>query len=345
MDGTPSPVPVPVPGPARPSAQTRIGRLRIRHLQLLDAIDSQGSLTAAAGAIGVSQPGATNLLHDLEAAFGRSLLDRSYRGGRLSKAGRVALERLRIALGALDAARADLEAGDGPPIVRIGVLPLVGVDALSQVVAGLEARGRLPRMSLRVGVVDELLTLLARGEVDCVISSLNSAGSAPLDTGRLDCVRLWEERLVVVAAADHPLTTRRKVSLDELRRHPWVLMARRSTNRSALERMFLTSGLAPPEATIEAESLHVGITMVARSRMLALVPDSACRPGLAPIAPIARIALEHEFERFAVNLVTLKGLPTLPFVTQLARLLKRNEAPRGRRAGPHRPAVDSGPTP
>lgn len=80
----------------------RINRLQIRHLHLLDLIEKHGSLSAAAAGIGVSQPRATNMLHEVEDAFGCALLERSARGTKLNKAGAIALERLRIALGALD---------------------------------------------------------------------------------------------------------------------------------------------------------------------------------------------------------------------------------------------------
>ena len=55
----------------------RLERLKIRHLRLLDQVARRGSLSAAASALGISQPGATKLLHELEAALGQILLERS----------------------------------------------------------------------------------------------------------------------------------------------------------------------------------------------------------------------------------------------------------------------------
>lgn len=52
------------------------GRLKLRHLLLVDALTSRGSVVAAAAALHVTQPVATRSLHDLEAILGVSLYDR-----------------------------------------------------------------------------------------------------------------------------------------------------------------------------------------------------------------------------------------------------------------------------
>ena len=44
----------------------RMDRLRLRHLRLLDLVASTGSLSGAAEALGMSQPGATKMLQELE---------------------------------------------------------------------------------------------------------------------------------------------------------------------------------------------------------------------------------------------------------------------------------------
>ncbi len=297
----------------------RLSRLRVRHLELLDVIEKQGSLSAAAGHIGISQPRATNMLRELEEAFGCALLERSSRGARLNAAGATALERLRVSLGALQAAHRSLLGGANKPVVRIGVLPLVGTDKLARVVSALQASGELPRLVLRSGTVSALLDLLIAGEVDCVISGLDTGGSTPFAGARLQAINLWEERNMVVGAKANPLTRKRKISLLESLQHPWLLMPARSASRQALERMFLRAGLAPPQPLMETDTPQMGLAYVAGSRMLALIPETAY---LQAKDRVSRVRLDVEFPSTWINLITLRDVPTLPFVDGLASRLK-----------------------
>ena len=171
---------------------TRLSYLRVRHLQLLDQIDKRGSLSAAAAAIGVSQPRSTIMLREIEEAAGRSLLHRSPKGGTLNAAGLVALSRLRIALGALETFQRSMADVEPRPVLRVGVPPLVGSDTLCTVIAEMQAKEQLPQISIRVGNIGELLRLLLVGDVDCVLSSLDSGGPSQHCEQRLHITRLWE---------------------------------------------------------------------------------------------------------------------------------------------------------
>ena len=58
------------------------GRLKMRHLKLLLAIERHGSLTRAAEAMASSQPAVTNALAELESMFGAPLFARGARACR-----------------------------------------------------------------------------------------------------------------------------------------------------------------------------------------------------------------------------------------------------------------------
>jgi DNA-binding transcriptional LysR family regulator len=288
-------------------------------LQLLESLGNQPSLTAAAASVGTSQPRATNMLQEIESAFGCRLLDRSPRGVRLNVEGRLVTERLRIALGALDAAQQTLRGVRARALVRVGVLPLVGSDRLSRLVARLQADEAMPRLVLRVATVGELLAMVLAGEVDCAICGLDAGGLEPDASARLHAVNLWEERNLIVAARDNQLTRKRRVSLAELLHHPWLMMPPRSANRQALERMFLRAGLTPPEPTVETETPQMAITYVAGSQMLALVPQTAAAQAEGRVRPIR---MEAELAPSWINLVTLRDVPCLPFVEAMAVSLR-----------------------
>jgi molybdate transport repressor ModE-like protein len=68
-----------------------LNRLRMRQVALLLAIGEHGTLRAAAAALGMTQPAATKMLHELEHALGQPLFDRVGRGLRLTDPGRCTL--------------------------------------------------------------------------------------------------------------------------------------------------------------------------------------------------------------------------------------------------------------
>src|SRR5207302_262105 len=76
-------------------------------MRLLVEIDRQGSVSAAASAIGIGQPSASQHLRLLEAAAGQQLVERTGRGSRLTEAGRLLAARAAQALSSVGAAAAD----------------------------------------------------------------------------------------------------------------------------------------------------------------------------------------------------------------------------------------------
>lgn len=311
-------------GPGAPSVDRMFGshmdRLRLRHLRLLDLVAREGSLSAAADALGISQPGATKMLQEIETAFGFQLIERTAKGGRLTSAGQHTLDRLRIALQSVSTARASLVARQERPLVRLGILPLVGINALGHVVGAMQAEGCLPRIQVRLDTVEGLMLALGEGRVDCAVGALDRNVSAG-HLRQFKVIPLWEESLVIAAASDHPLARRRPVALPALLEQDWVLMPSGSSNRRALEDSFLAAGLAPPAASIETESFHIGLSLVAGSRMLTAVPESALRLYQSQVrkVPIARA-----FGARTLAFVTLADPPMLPAVALLAQWFQRH---------------------
>lgn len=290
-------------------------RLRLRHLRLLDWVARTGSLSAAADAIGMSQPGATKMLQELELSFGCVLIERSARGGALTEAGKHALDRMRIALHALRTARHAVASDQPTPLVRLGMIPIVGIHALSQVVGDLQSDGQLPRLQILLGTVEGLLQSLSEGQVDCVVGFLDE--SAPLgNMSQFSMTPLWQETLVVVASNKHPLATRPEVSLQRALGNDWVLMPKSSSNRRAVDRLFLGAGLAPPVPHIETESFHIGLSLVGGSQMLSVVPHSAY---LQYQSQVSILLMEVTFPASRLVFVTRSDGPELPAVRLVAQ--------------------------
>lgn len=294
----------------------RMDKLRIRHLRLLDSVAWHGSLSAAAQQIGMSQPSATKMLQELEEAFNCQLIERSVKGGVLTAAGTNVLDRLRIALHSVGSARTTVYSTQDAPLVRLGIIPLVGIHALNHVIGAMREQNGKIRVQLKLGTVDSLIKGLKDGEVDCIVGFLDETTTA--DAARkLKVVPMWEEKLVVVAAKSHALARRKKVPLNVAGACDWVLMPKGSANRRAVENLFFNEGLLPPTPSIETESFHIGLSLVAASDMLTVVPESAYRQYQSQVDVLKT---EAGFTATRLVFVTLAEGHTLPSVELLSQL-------------------------
>jgi molybdate transport repressor ModE-like protein len=295
--------------------------LRIRHLRLLELIHATGSLTAAARQLNISQPNATKLLQELEAAFGKPLVDRNVRGGTLSRAGLNAVERIKIATGSLAALSTALAEDAEMPLVRLGILPLAGVTMMPRLVGKLEEEGKLPRMRIRSGSVSAVLQMLRDGEIDCAIGRVQTPAGETRDD-EFDFAPLTDEHFEICCGPKCELDPRRKYGLAELKNHPWILLNPATYTRQIFDSAFVNLGLQPPNAQVESPSFHVSLAMAAETRMLAFVPRSAA-DYYGALGNVRRLKLRSPFQSDFVVFITRKGAPRHPAINLLEETLKQ----------------------
>jgi DNA-binding transcriptional LysR family regulator len=87
-----------------------MNRLRMRQVALLLAIDELGTLSAAAGHLGLTQPAATKMLGELELSLGQRLFDRVGRGLQRNVSGERVTAYFRSIRGSVEALNQELEA-------------------------------------------------------------------------------------------------------------------------------------------------------------------------------------------------------------------------------------------
>ncbi|MCR2763602.1 LysR substrate-binding domain-containing protein [Microbacterium sp. zg.B48] len=102
-----------------------------RSLRVIKAIGDGGSITAAAAALGYSQPAVSQQLKRLEARLGVAVVERVGRSVRLTEAGRVLARHAPAVTTALDAAAGELAELQG---LRAGRVRLVGFPSASPTV-------------------------------------------------------------------------------------------------------------------------------------------------------------------------------------------------------------------
>lgn len=274
--------------------QNQLERLRLRHLRLLDLVAERHSLSAAATALRVSQPAATNMLRELESAFGTTLIVRSTTGSSLTEAGEVALQRLRVALGAIRNAAESVMHRPTVPVVHIGMIPTIGVSILPRLVQMLEAAGSMPRLIIHEATVPALVDMLAHGEIDCLVGRLDlEDGHRSLPDDFVAEV-LQGEQLRVSCAVNHPLGLLGTVTLNDLQTAHWVVAPPATRTRRIFEQYFLDAGLVAPVPHIESFSFHTNLCITANTQLLTLAPRSAVT-HYASLGRVIDLTLDHPF--------------------------------------------------
>jgi LysR family transcriptional regulator, pca operon transcriptional activator len=196
-------------------------RLRLQHFRVVDAVAVRGSLLKASAALNLTQPALSKALHEAEEIVRAKLFDRHPRGMTPTAAGLSVIEAARRVLGELRRLdeRLDTLADPSKGALALGVLPV----AASGVLPGALTRFRAgrPEIAVRVeqGRTEDLLALLAAGEIDLIVGRLYDP-PAPDAFAR---EALWSEPIAALVRRGHSLLDHETVEAARLRAFDLVL--------------------------------------------------------------------------------------------------------------------------
>ncbi|OAA27496.1 transcriptional regulator [Frankia sp. EI5c] len=262
--------------------------MRIEHLEYIAAVTRFGSLRRASEQLHISQPALSEAISKLERDLAVSLLDRHRSGARLSSAGREllqpivdvleAVERLRVAAGDQLATRRLLRIGTVNAGTATLVLPAVRV---------FQARHTGAAVEIRNLQQDEIQLGLADGVLDLGLVNLLDGDDVPPE---LESTTLVSGRPVAVLPAAHPLARAAQVTVDDLRREPFVAMRSGYIMYRFAHRLF---GASLPTEWHSTDGAEMGKMMVAEGIGLTVLPDYSVvgdpmeRAGIITARPIA----------------------------------------------------------
>lgn len=228
--------------------------LKLRHLQLLVAIDELRNIGRVAETLNITQPAVSKMLGEIERGLGVALFARTARGVSPTVYGASLIGHAREVLGRLDTARAELRdlMSGASGKVSVGALPAVAPALLPRSVALLKQRSAGTTVFVREGTQDVLLHELLQGNLDLVVGTLPD-GRTPHFEEKV----LFEDRFLLVSGRRHPLARRARLAWADLRDYPWVLPPVGTLLREPLEAAFEEHGLAIPSNHVETLSVHV----------------------------------------------------------------------------------------
>ncbi|TWP53852.1 LysR family transcriptional regulator [Lentzea tibetensis] len=265
------------------------GRLKLRHLVLLEALLRQGTVVGAAAQLHVTQPVATKGLHELEDILGVKLFDRGPRGITPTVYGSAFAEYATAVLTQLtEAGRHIAELADAERGTVVVGTHLAGSNVLLPRAITAIKRDR-PHLTVivREAAPEPLLVELVAGRVDMIVGRL----TAPSD-GQVTRHKLYDESVDLVVRASHPLAGRTDVDLAELGRYPWILPGAETVLRRELEEFFARNGIALPTNRVETTSFLTVRHLLLENDVIAALPSLIARdePRLVALAvPLEQI--------------------------------------------------------
>lgn len=212
-------------------------RIPLGALELLDAVDAQGSLSGAARALGMAQPSVSTGLRRLERQTGLTLVARASSGTRLTPVGTALLGRARDVLAASDALEREVLALRSAQQGRVRV-------AASLSVAEYLVPGWLAARPAGAAVVD-LVVANSRDVMDAVLHGRADLGfvEGPDVVAGLHARSVGDDELVVVVAPGHPWARRRRpVTAAELSTAALAVREAGSGTRAVLEQALASAG-------------------------------------------------------------------------------------------------------
>ncbi|WP_430334841.1 LysR family transcriptional regulator [Rhodococcus sp. ACT016] len=229
-----------------------------RHLLHFLAVVDEGSISAAARRLGLSQPSVSQTIQELERELDCTLFTRG-RGMSATSSGRALVGPARAALRAMDAAHwaikeiSELQSGE----LDIGSAVNLAVDPLVDLVK--HHRALHPGVTIRIRSVHpgaRGFDALARGEIELLL-----AEHPPAATGFQE-IPLGERPLVAVFPPGTPLAER-PVRLDELVTHDLIAaLFPGAIGRSHLNRLLAERGLGSVVPVLETAHRHMLIPLI-----------------------------------------------------------------------------------
>jgi LysR family transcriptional regulator, hydrogen peroxide-inducible genes activator len=260
-------------------------RPTIRQLEYAVAVADAGHFGRAAAACGVSQPGLSTQLRQLEDQLGVRIFERTSRrvvltpaGARVVAAARDVLMRCDDLAEVASAAREPL-AG----VIRLGVIPTVGPYLLPRALPRVRKEYPKLRLVLREEQTDRLVAALRDGKLDAILVAL------PLAEVDLEAQPLFREPFLVAMPAGHRLARRGAhgtLREADLAGEDVLLLEDGHCLRAQALQVCQRAGAREP-GRLHATSLGTLVQMVANGLGITLVPASAAAVEIRPDAGLA----------------------------------------------------------
>jgi DNA-binding transcriptional LysR family regulator len=300
---------------------------RYEHFRTFCQVARLGSFAAAGKAVGLSRPTVWQQTDTLEREFDVKLFVRAGRGVELTAEGRLLLELAQPSVAAFDSLRSAFRARlqeEG------GTLRLVIIQGKDLDKAIIQFRKNHPRVHLTL--VEhrsiDVIRMMENGEGDLGLAMANPEMA---DNPAVHFEPIGKRTISLATPADHPLTTKRSLRLEELVGYPLITFSADNPFRRNIDRVFDQAGLSSRmQVAIEVDTVETADHCVQLGLGVALVPQPR---GNSPPTGVRYRSMAEHFGHIPLYLLWEKGAHLLPHVASFVASAKKL-ANQGARSSP-----------
>lgn len=306
--------------------------LEVRHLRAVDAISREGTVTAAAERLYLTQSAVSHLLKDLETRLGVELFDRE-RGMEPTEEGKRLLRSARVVLEELDRAEYDLEQlRDGyQGVLRVATECYTCYHWLPRILS--RFRERFPGIDLQI--VPEATNRPIQALLDCELDLAIIHRVRQMQG--IETTELFIDELVAVMPPHHRLAKRRWLSPEDFRGENLIVHFFEPEGPTVATEFLWPAGVEPErilelqltDAVLEAVKAGLGITVMAQWAVAPEVQDGS----------LVEVRLSRKGLKRAWHAAVPARRAELPAVEALLELLERDALKEVRGRGRRGPRV------
>ncbi len=247
--------------------------LTATQLNALNAVAKARNFSLAAKLVSTSQPALLRSARDLESLLEIRLFEKTSQGIELTRAARVLVQHVNLAFAEMAQGYAELSAlkGVDQGLIVIGSMPLARHGILPAAINDLASELPEVRVSIVAAPYPELLHGLRHGEIDVLIGALRD----PVPVEDVEQETLFHDPLAIVARSGHPLTAKKRITVDDLAAYPWVVPEQGIPTRDHFEA--LLDDRSPSGGLVESSSIVLIISLLLESDRLTLISRQQIR--------------------------------------------------------------------
>lgn len=204
----------------------------LREFRALHAVINQRSVTAAAAELGLSQPAISRAIGNLEEKFGMRLFEKSGRSIVPTDSALRLNDHVMPLLKALDDIRIKDFGYSNHERLKISVPPTFAAGFMQDALASFREKSGNIEYEMDVRSSHGIIEQVSEGICDIGISDMTIESKNVLRQS------FCKSRMVCIAPANHPLGSKQKVNINDIKEYGIVALSKQHASRRDLDRLF-----------------------------------------------------------------------------------------------------------
>jgi len=282
-----------------------------RRLQVFNMVAKVLSFTKAAETLHMTQPAVTFQVKQLEEFFNTRLFDRTHNKISLTDAGKIVYDYAELILEHYEKMNHEVKelTGEVAGSLLIGASTTIAEYMLPNLLGAFKKQFSDVNIRLQVGNTDAIVAMVENNMIDLGVVE------APVYNKNLEVEVCRLDEMVLIVPTDHPLASKTKILVDELKKYRYISREEGSGSRSVIDTYIKEQGLSysdlnvemelgSPEAVKMAVESNVGIAIVSRTTLNKELKLNTLKaiPLDPPLTrPFSHVRQKHKFRHRAVG--------------------------------------------